>query len=106
LPISALFGDTLINVTLPGADLVATFAPGSTEVNLYSRRIGDRELTFTSVGEERIRDDQTGTVWDTSTGRALDGNLEGERLPVHLGMLSYTNAWESFFPTSVRLPEE
>ena len=95
-----------MNFTIPGANLLATYFPDSTGVNLYSRRVDDRDLTFISTGEDRIRDEQTGTMWSMSTGEAIEGDLEGERLEVHLGMLSYTNAWESFFPTSVRLPEE
>ena len=104
--VAQLEDDRVLNVTIPGANLLAIYSPHTTEVNLYSRRVDGRDLTFISAGQDRIRDEQTSTIWSMSTGEAIEGDLEGERLEVHLGMLSYTNAWESFFPTSVRLPEE
>lgn len=105
VPLSALSAEPVLNATLQGASLVATFDEETTDVRLFSRRVGDRELTFTAAGDGGMRDEQTGTVWDVATGEAVDGTLEGERLDIHLGMLSYTNAWESFFPASVRLPQ-
>jgi hypothetical protein len=46
---------------------------------VWDRRIGERALTFTAEGD-RIRDTETGTLWDPLTGRALEGALEGESL--------------------------
>ena len=94
----------VMNVTLPRANLLLTFDRESTDINLFSRTVGSRNLTFVPAGAGRIRDDQTGTTWSARTGEAVEGRLKGERLQTHLGMISYTNAWESFYPASRRVP--
>jgi hypothetical protein len=94
----------VMNVSLPKANFLLTFDPESTDINLFSRRVGDQELTFVPAGGGRVRDQQTGTTWNARTGEAVDGRLKGQRLQTHLGMISYTNAWASFFPESRRVP--
>jgi hypothetical protein len=92
------------NVSLPRTNLLLTYDPESTDINLFSRRVDGRDLSFVAAGPGRIRDEQTGTIWNARTGEAMEGRLKGQRLPTQLGMISYTNAWESFYPTSRRVP--
>ena len=56
--------------------------------NVLHRRVDDQTLTLVARGN-RIVDQQTGTVWDVSSGRALEGPLEGVILDVLPG---FTNA--------------
>jgi hypothetical protein len=102
--LAALQKQPVMNLTLPRANLLLTFDPDSTDINLFSRRVGSQDLTFAAAGTGRIRDEQTGTTWNARTGEALEGRLKGQRLQTHLGMISYTNAWESFYPSSTRVP--
>jgi len=94
----------VMNLAIPRANLLLTYDPESTDINLFSRRVEDRDLSFVAAGAGRIRDEQTGTIWNARTGEAVEGRLKGQRLPTQLGMISYTNAWESFYPTSRRVP--
>lgn len=93
-----------MNLTLPRANLLLTYDPQSTDINLFSRNIDSEALTFVAAGPGRLRDEQTGTMWNARTGEAVEGRLKGQRLHTHLGMIAYTNAWESFYPRGKRVP--
>lgn len=63
---------------------------------IYIPTIDDRELTFraTSAG---IVEEQTGSTWDV-TGRAVGGELEGERLVPAVSIESFWFDWAAFHP--------
>lgn len=62
----------------------------------FDPELDGRSLTF-SVTPEGIVDDQTGSVWNVS-GRAVAGNLEGERLEVMVAIDSFWFDWAAFHP--------
>lgn len=45
----------------------------------FDRRLDGRTLSFEAAGEGRFRDRETASTWDI-TGRAVAGELRGERL--------------------------
>ena len=63
----------------------------------FDRRMGGRTLTFEPAGEGRFRDRQTGSIWDI-TGRATDGELEGERLESVVSDQQFWFAIAAFLP--------
>jgi hypothetical protein len=65
-------------------------------VGVFSRNLGDRELSFSWNGDAFV-DDQTGSLWDLS-GRAVTGELAGSALRplVHDNTLWF--AWAAFKP--------
>lgn len=67
---------------------------GSTGV--FSRCLGDYELTFTHIGEHFV-DEQTRTVWDI-TGKAIKGRLLGEHLKPVNHKNSFAFIWLVFNP--------
>jgi hypothetical protein len=68
---------------------------GSTAV--FSSRVNGRTLTFEPHGDDRFRDQETGSIW-TLTGDAVQGPLVGERLdPVPHGN-HFWFAWVVFRP--------
>lgn len=101
-----------MNDTLGGRSVVVFWAPGASSAleaatiaggrdvgstAVFERRIGARTLSFEPAGERRFRDRETGSVWAID-GRAVEGPLEGERLPaiVHGDYLWF--AWSVFRP--------
>lgn len=94
----------VVNVTLGKAILTVTFDPQGPQASLFVRRLGNRELAFTAVGPGRMRDEQTGSIWNVATGIALDGPLKGERLERYPGMVAYSKAWLTFHPNSKSVP--
>lgn len=63
---------------------------------IYIPTVDDRELTFRATGAG-IVDEQTGSTWDV-TGRAVGGELEGERLVPAVSIESFWFDWAAFHP--------
>lgn len=75
----------------------------------FSRLVGGQELTF-RAGEgdrsEQIRDRETGSAWNPTTGEAVAGKLQGTRLDPVISLRAYWFAWRGFFPeTGIWKPE-
>jgi hypothetical protein len=73
------------------------------DIKVYLRRVangdGDvHELSFELDGEERVLDTETGSVWDTARGVAVEGPLKGAVLQQIPYVSSYDWAWSDFFP--------
>lgn len=64
------------------------------------RRVDDQTLTLVARGN-RIVDQQTGTVWDVSSGRSLEGPLEGAILDVLPGFTAFESDTHTFWPDAV-----
>jgi hypothetical protein len=65
--------------------------------NVFHRRVEARILTLVARGD-RIVDEQTGTVWDVSNGRAFEGPLEGMILDVLPGFTVFEADTRTFWP--------
>ena len=98
VPFGALQHNPILNLKLEGWSLLVTFNPDSTSANIFLRKIEDKELRFVAEGKNLMRDEQTGSVWNRSTGVALRGTLKGKKLEHHIGMVSYERAWSVFHP--------
>lgn len=103
-PLDAAAKQPILNLTLGKAALTLAFDPDGPEVGLFSRKLGDRELSFVATRPGRMRDEQTGSIWNASTGVALEGPLKGQRLERQLGMFAYSRAWLTFHPRSQSVP--
>jgi hypothetical protein len=65
--------------------------PESFYTGSFDRRIGEQVLEFEAQGD-RLKDKQTGTLWDPE-GLAVEGELKGTQLqPVH-GMMGRWHTW-------------
>jgi Protein of unknown function (DUF3179) len=92
-----------VNDTFEGLPLVVVYDSRSVTIAAFERRLGDTELTF-HWGAEGLVDDQTSSVWDPVTGRAIRGKLTDRRLTPVAGIVSHIRAWRSLHPeTEVRV---
>lgn len=96
----------VMNLKLGQSLLLLTYDTESTEPHLFSSSVDGRALNFTAEGERRMRDEQSGSTWNPRTGEALAGPLKGKRLERRLGIISYREAWLTFYPKSKRVPVE
>jgi Flp pilus assembly protein TadD len=81
-----------------GEDPVVVFlAEDAVTVRIMRRRVGGRVLTFAAEGD-RLRDAETGSVWDGLTGRAVSGPLAGRRLETLVVTTALWYAWRSQRP--------
>ena len=81
---------------------VVLFTPAGGNVHVFVRRLGDRVLTFEAVEGEapRLRDVETGSVWDAALGLAVEGPLSGLGLQRAPTASAFDWAWLDFYPES------
>ena len=68
----------------------------------FQANAGQGDLTFSFLGREShglplYRDEETGSTW-TFDGIAVEGPLQGIRLPRATGFRSFWFAWSSMYP--------
>ena len=97
---TALQENPIWNLHRNDRDLLITFDSKSTATQLFERSVDGKTLTFLNQSKNRrMIDEQTGTIWDSSSGVALEGPLvEGRSLKQHVGMPAFTEAWKTFHP--------
>ena len=85
-PFEELQRQPVVNDRFNGRELVVFFAAALGTGAAWSRKLGERTLTF-SIAEERdaagrplLRDRETGSRWAWLTGEAVAGPLRGRRL--------------------------
>ena len=83
---------------LEEAPIVVLLAEDLATGRVYDRRVNEQVLTFEALGDDRLRDTQTGTTWDAISGQALSGRLEGERLRELVSTYSLWFAWHKYRP--------
>jgi hypothetical protein len=76
----------------------------------YSRSLGDRKLTcieseVSEHGGVKIRDEETGSLWDGLTGEAFEGPLAGEMLQQLPSNYSFWFAWKDYHPATLLFGE-
>jgi hypothetical protein len=68
------------NFALSGEPILSVFSVHINQGFVYLREVKGDVLTFQSVDLEHIRDQQTGTIWEISSGKAIEGPYQGEKL--------------------------
>jgi hypothetical protein len=98
-PFMELARERVVNDALAGQALVIVFDSWSSTATAFDRRLGDRVLTF-HWATDGLRDDATGSQWNSITGRATQGALLGRRLTPVSGVVSQIRAWRILHPES------
>lgn len=97
-PVTELADHGPANVSVAGVPVAVVLDPASEDRwKVFHRLLGDQVLTLAVEGE-RLVDEQTGTVWDPASGRALEGPLEGEILDILPGFTSFEDDARTFWP--------
>jgi hypothetical protein len=101
-PLDVLQYNNLINDELGGQPLLVWFDPGTQSGTAYLRKVGDVTHTFEFVDGEPgyLRDVETGSQWEASTGQAIAGEKSGERLSNVIVTPAFEFGWISYFPES------
>jgi hypothetical protein len=77
--------------------IVAFLTEDFTTATVWERTVDGRALRFEAEGD-RLRDRETGTVWDALTGRALEGPLAGHALARVPSSRALWYAWKAQYP--------
>ena len=81
-----------------GIDILVTFGPPSELDMMFGRNLDGRSLTFKPItkvqnGTTLMKDQETGTIWEVLTGRAISGPLCGGELKPLNSEYSFWFAW-------------
>ncbi len=95
---NVLIKNPVLNLKLAKSTMVVTFDKDTTAAHLFSSVVEERTLQFVRDEQGRMRDTQTKTVWNSNTGMAVEGPLQGMRLQQLVGIVSYARAWNLFHP--------
>lgn len=108
-PIETLVPHHLVNDLVGGVPVLASYCPLCRTGIVFDPTVDRRTLTFEVAGLVRgnmlMRDRQTGTIWQQSTGEALAGPLRGRRLELLLGEQTTWSAWRADYPQTTLCAE-
>lgn len=93
----ALGKTPVVNDSWGGKPVVVLFSGDAMTARLYSRVVKGRELNFEKA-RDGIKDKQTGSTWEPTTGRAVEGPLKGSHLTALPAIVSYRKTWLAFHP--------
>src|SRR5687768_1242410 len=68
------------NIDLSGKPVLTVFSLPSSQAYTYLREAEGQTLIFRASSDNTVSDLQTGSIWDPSTGVALQGHHKGFRL--------------------------
>ena len=104
-PIKTIMAKLIINDSIAGNDVVVTFEPTLEAGQAFNRRVDGRELTFYPLNTDGgglmlMRDEETGTQWETLTGRAVNGPLTGHKLATVNFEHARLSSWRTRHPNT------
>ncbi len=97
-PFSELNVEPVANAQVGELPVLVVFDAGNANGVAYSRQVGDRVLTFESAANDKLRDLETGTLWSSFEGEAIEGALAGEKLDRVKSSIVFWFAWKDFNP--------
>ncbi|MDO5484364.1 MAG: DUF3179 domain-containing protein [Desulfovibrionaceae bacterium] len=94
-----------VNFFLGQSALLAVHDSQLDVVRVFSRHIWAEPFLFVKQGGKLI-DLNTRTIWDSSSGQALEGNMQGASMKQYFGGYSMWFAWYSLNPETFTVPGE
>ena len=103
-PYTVLMAGRVVNDRFQNTSLLLAYSPAVFSALAWNRCIDGKELTFEVLeGPEhyRIKDAQTGSVWDPLNGKCLEGRLNGKELHPLIAIPIYNKRFSTFYPQGV-----
>jgi hypothetical protein len=88
----------VVNDTVGERPVLVVFDAEHASGVVFSREVDGRVLTFEWEEALRLRDKETGSIWDGLNGRAISGELEGATLARVKSTRSFWFGWKDFYP--------
>lgn len=99
-PFDILARRQVVNDELAGEALAVVFNPETTAARVFVRELEGKTLKFQATSPGRMKDAGTESLWETRTGRCVEGKLKGKALEERVGIVSFGRAWFQFHPNS------
>ena len=101
-PFSVLNEKPIVNDSIDGKEMVVVFDRDGGSGLVYDRNLNGQQLTFNSgEADMTMIDEETGSVWDTFSGQAMDGPLAGNQLERVKSTTVFWFGWVDFHPDTV-----
>jgi hypothetical protein len=102
-PFSVLSRRSVVNDALAEVPLLIVFDEGTTTGMFFNRKLDGKTLSFKKTqlqGKKGLflLDDQTGSVWEGLSGRAIQGSVKGKKLEPLPATPSFWFAWVDHYP--------
>jgi hypothetical protein len=98
-PFDQLKKQPLVNDEFNGTRVLVYFDSVTNACYIFDRTVGNKKLDF-ALREKKVVDTQTQSVWDLATGKALSGEMKGQRLIALPAIPSFRKSWMAFHPES------
>ena len=96
-PFRLVSKDLVVNDHIGDLPVLVYANPDDKEAHVFVRRVGDEDLQFAWI-DEALVDKMPGSVWQPTTGFALEGELKGTLLKELPYSTAYDWAWKNFYP--------
>lgn len=96
--VRALRDRRLLNDTFENAPIVLWISKDLATARVLDRTAAGRTLTFEPTDDDRLRDQETGSIWDPLAGEAVSGPLQGNKLASLVSTYSLWFAWQRYRP--------
>jgi hypothetical protein len=93
-----LAGPRLVNDSVGGEVVLVALAEDAVTARAFARSLDGRELRFALEGDDRLRDEETGSTWELASGRAVAGPLAGRALEPRVLTTALWYAWRGQNP--------
>ena len=95
----------LRNDELEGKPILVFLSEDLASARIYSREAQGKTLTFELIEGDRLRDKETGSVWDPIAGTAVSGAFEGTSLTALTTTYVLWDVWQRYRPDTVLVDE-
>ena len=102
-PFSVLSHQSVVNDTFQAVPLLVVFDSESTTGMIFRRKLEGKTLSFKKTQLQREKgvflvDDETSSVWEGLSGRAVQGPLKGKKLEPLPATPSFWFGWADHYP--------
>jgi hypothetical protein len=91
----------VVNDRLEGAPILVYLSSDLATARVLDRVVEGKTLTFIAAEGDRLKDQETGSLWSPMSGEALSGPLKGKRLSELVSTYSLWFAWKKYRPDTV-----
>lgn len=100
-PFSVLNDEPVVNDYVGNFQLLVVFNKDTASGTVFDRKVGDQILTFSATPATTIITDlETGSTWDSFSGKATEGPLAGKELKPVKNTPSFWFGWKDFHPNT------
>jgi hypothetical protein len=97
-PFSVLNDQPIVNDQIGETPLMVVFNQETGTGIVFNRQVNNQTLTFNMSDGLILIDEETSTIWDGMTGKALEGPLVREELTRIKSTSSFWFGWKDWFP--------